>query len=95
MPIDPLTGEKTEDPTLEVTFDAEGAAEYMAILGIVDHPPHPETIRRWIREGRLKATKDSDRPGRGGQWRISLAEIAAFNPGRSGGRQGRPRKEPE
>ena len=79
---------------LDKEFDVDEAAQYLAALQIVDHPPHPATIRRWIREGRLKAYKDPHVRGRGGQWRITLADLLAFDPGRSKGKQGRPRKEP-
>lgn len=73
-------------------FTVEEAALYLADLGICDHAPHPETMRRWLREGKIHGEK-VESVGRGGSWRITLAELLAFDPGRSGGRQGRPRKD--
>lgn len=82
-----------EKDGLDKEFDVTEAARYLAALQIVDHPPHPETIREWIREGRLRAHKDKTVRGRGGAWRITLADLLAFDPGRSRGKRGRPRKD--
>lgn len=80
-----------EKEGLDQVFDVEEAAKYLAILGIVDHPPHPETIRQWLREGRLIGYKDASLRGRGGSWRITLAALLTFDPGDKRGKRGRPR----
>lgn len=82
----------TPNEGLDVEYTVEEAAEYLAILEITDDVPHPKTVRRWLREGRLKGHKEPHVRGRGGAWRITLAAILAFDPGKSKGRQGRPRK---
>jgi len=87
-----MTEEKAKEG-LEQEFDIHQAAEMLAMLKIVDHPPHPKTMRKWLREGRLNGYKDKTSRGRGGSWRITLADVLAFDPGRSGGKQGRPRKD--
>jgi xanthine dehydrogenase iron-sulfur cluster and FAD-binding subunit A len=79
---------------LDKEFSAEEAAKYLKTLNITESEVHPETIRKWLREGRLKGHKDGSLRGRGGSWRVTLGELLAFDPGRSGGRRGRPRRTP-
>jgi hypothetical protein len=85
--------EDNDKAGLDKEFDIDQASAMLAMLQIVDHPPHPKTMRRWLREGRLGGYKDGTVRGRGGAWRIRLSDILAFDPGRSGGKQGRPRKD--
>jgi len=58
----------------QVVFTARGVA---GLLGL-----HPETVRRWIREGNLKGAKI----GREGKYRISKSDLEDFWRKRGGAR---------
>ena len=63
----------TEEPRKLMTVQA--VADYLAV--------HPETIRRWIRDGRLTAIDlGADSAG----WRIDPADLEAFVAARRGTR---------
>lgn len=53
--------------TLEPDLTVEEVAEYFRV--------HPETVRRWLRDG---AFSHAYRPSRRAGWRIPREDIAAF-----------------
>lgn len=84
-----MSEETTTD--LDKEYTVEQAAQMLAILQITDHVPNPETVRRWLRAGRLRGFKDKSERGQGGQWKITLAQLLAFHP-KNRGKHGRPLK---
>ena len=70
---------------------AESTADYLRLLGKVDRRPHPETIKRWAREGLIERVEVKGGEGRGRPaFHFATQSLEAFRPPTPGGRRGKP-----